>query len=94
MSRSITVDVSHLLPDATMSDYKPIPCINYEQFELAIMHHETLRITWSEGNVFYERVIRPTDLQTKSGEEFLLFRDTDGHDGRVRLDHIHKVTPA
>ena len=77
-----------------MTDYKPISCLNYEQFELAILRHEQLRIAWSEGNVFYERLVSPTDLQTKAGEEFLLFRDSDGHDGRVRLDHIRKITPA
>lgn len=77
-----------------MTDYKPISCGNYERFEVAIMHREQLHISWHEENVVYDQVITPTNLETRAGEEFLLFYDANGHRGQVRLDRIRKVAPA
>lgn len=77
-----------------MTDYKPVSCVNYERFEVAIVHHEQLRLSWHEANVVYDQVVTPTGLETRAGEEFLLFRDAAGHSTQVRLDRIRKVTSA
>lgn len=76
-----------------MSDYKPISCSAYDVYEIAIMHRQRLRLAWSEGNVLYDQTVTPTDLQTHTGEEYLLFLDAEGASRRVRLDHIRKAEP-
>ena len=76
-----------------MTDYKPISCANYDRFEIAIMHRESLRLIWNEENVVYDRVVTPVNLQTESGAEFLVVRGEDGMQ-RIRLDHIRKVSAA
>lgn len=77
-----------------MSDYKPIPCRRYEDYELAIMHKARLRLTWEDGNVIYDQVVRPLDLRTAQGEEFLEFRDEQDRARSVRLDRIRRAEPV
>lgn len=77
-----------------MTDYKPISCGDYDVYEIAIMHRQRLHLTWREGNVVYDQTITPTNLETRTGEEYLLFHDTDGAVRRVRLDHIRKAEPV
>lgn len=74
--------------------YRPISCDVYSRLELAIMHRERLRLTWREGNVFFAQLILPTDLETRSGEEFLHCRLPSGDTVRIRLDHIDRMEPA
>lgn len=76
-----------------MTDYKPISCANYDRFEIAIMHHESLRLVWNEENVLFDRVVTPVNLQTESGAEFLVVRGEQGVQ-RIRLDRIRKVSAA
>lgn len=73
-----------------MTDYRPIPCSQYSRYELAILHHEHLRVTWVEQNVIYDQVVRPTDLQTRNHEEFLLCEDGAGRPRTIRLDRIRR----
>ena len=77
-----------------MTDYKPISCGAYDVYEIAIMHRQRLHLTWHEGNVVYDQTITPTNLETRTGEEYLLFRDAEGAVRRVRLDHIRKAEPV
>lgn len=78
-----------------MSDaYTPISCSLYSEYELACLRRQPLRLRWREGNVIYERVIRPLDLETCHHEEYLLARDEHGRRLRIRLDHILKKEPA
>ena len=72
-----------------MSDYTPIDCDRYSEFELAIMRKWKLRIAWhdAEGQSHVE-VLLPRDLQTRHGEEFLLAETTAGKQVEIRLDHI------
>lgn len=77
-----------------MTDYKPISCGDYDVYEIAIMHRQRLRLSWHEDNVVYDQTITPTNLETRTGEEYLLFRDADGVVRRVRLDHIRKAEPV
>jgi len=72
-----------------MSDYRPISCANYDQFEIAILHEQCLRITWhDEQAMVHVEVLRPCDLQTRGGGEYLLADTLSGQRIELRLDKI------
>lgn len=73
-----------------MTDYIPIPCSQYDRYEVAIMHRRRLRLTWRVDNVIYRRIVEPIDLQTRDGEEFLIY-SKGGKTLSIRLDQIRKV---
>lgn len=73
-----------------MTDYIPIPCGQYDRYEVAIMHRRPLRLTWHAGNVVYRRTVEPIDLQTRNGEEFLVCR-RESETFSIRLDQIRNV---
>lgn len=73
------------------TDYQPISCASYDQYEIAIMHGNKLRLTWQNGNVTYDQVITPLNLRTAQGAEFLILRLASGEIAEVRLDHIRRV---
>lgn len=72
-----------------MSDYQPITCGLYSQYELAVMHRTPLTLSWHglDGLSHLETVL-PQDLETCRGEEFLVLLNTAGERLRVRLDRI------
>ena len=71
------------------TDYIPIDCNLYSEYELAIMHSEQLRLSWrdSGGNV-HIGIVTPIDLRTRSGAEFLVAREREGEAFMIRLDRI------
>jgi len=71
------------------TDYTPIDCGLYSEYELAIMHEKRLRISWrdAEGPPRIE-VLAPVDLRTRQGEEFLVAIDSLGVEREIRLDRI------
>ena len=72
-----------------MSDYQPISCTRYDQFEIAIMRGQCLRITWhDEQAMVHVEVVTPCDLQTRAGEEYLLADTLSGQRIELRLDKI------
>jgi Rho-binding antiterminator len=72
-----------------MSDYKPADCELYSRFELAIMHRQRLQISWrTPENVPHIEVLRPIDLRTLAGEEFLIASNHRGETVEIRLDYI------
>jgi Rho-binding antiterminator len=72
-----------------MSDYQPIDCGIYSRYEVAILHHERLRLRWVDAaGTPHLAALQPLDLQTRLGEEFLLATTLDGSPLRVRLDRI------
>jgi Rho-binding antiterminator len=73
-----------------MTDYTPIPCSQYDRYEIAIMHRRRLRLTWHAENIVYRRVVEPIDLQTRNGEEFLICCNS-GQTVSIRLDQIRKA---
>lgn len=77
--------------DRTENDYHPIPCASYDQYEIAIMHHRPMHLTWHEGNVIYDQVVTPLNLRTAHGAEFLVLRLADGETREVRLDLIRRT---
>ncbi|MFQ5759336.1 MAG: Rho-binding antiterminator [Acidiferrobacterales bacterium] len=73
-----------------MTDYIPIPCSQYDRYEVAIMHRRRLRLRWHADNVVYRHIVKPIDLQTRNGEEFLICRKR-GETFPIRLDQIREV---
>lgn len=73
------------------TDYKPISCASYDEFEIAIMHRRPMHLTWQDGNVIYDQVVTPLNLRTACGEEFLILRRADGTTAEVRLDLIRRA---
>ncbi len=74
---------------AMMSDYTPIDCGVYSEYELAIMRKWQLRIGWRDTQgLSHIEVLLPRDLQTRHGEEFLLAETLSGEQLEIRLDQI------
>ena len=77
----------------TATDYTPIACDRYSELELAILKRMRLRMRWVIGNVLREDVVRPLDLRTRAGQEFLTCQY--GSDTlELRLDQIRHWEPA
>jgi transcriptional antiterminator Rof (Rho-off) len=72
-----------------MSRYRPVDCATYARFELAILRRRTVMLGWRDarGVTHLERV-RPLDLETAAGEEYLHFRTVAGRCGKARLDRV------
>jgi Rho-binding antiterminator len=72
-----------------MTDYTPVDCGLHSEYELAIMHRQTLRLTWrdTDGEQQTKTVI-PADLRTRGHEEFLMVMGNDSIEQAVRLDRI------
>jgi hypothetical protein len=58
------------------------------------MQGRRLHLVWDEGNVCFDRVVTPLDLQTRTHEEFLICRGDDGQTFRIRLDRIRRRNDA
>ena len=72
-----------------MSDYTPIDCDRYSEYELAIMRKWKLRIGWRDAyGLSHIEVLRPCDLQTRNSEEFLIAETLAGKRLEIRLDQI------
>lgn len=76
-----------------MSKYRPIDCKTYGEFERAIVAGRRLRISWrDEQGLDHLETVRPTDLETCRGEEFLHASNGHGMTFRLRLDRISKAS--
>jgi len=75
------------------TDYVPVDCAVYSEYELAIMHNDRLRLSWrdSAGNT-HIGILTPTDLRTRNGAEFMIVTDSAGGSSAIRLDRIIRFT--
>ena len=75
-----------------MSDYIPIDCALHSEYELAIMHHHKLRLSWEDidGQTHVETVT-PTDLLARQRQEFLVLRNQNQQTFELRLDRIRSA---
>lgn len=74
------------------SDYIPIDCEQYARYELAIMHHERLRLVWQDAaGVLHMESVLPCDLQTRCHVEYLHARRADNSVLILRLDWIRRA---
>lgn len=83
------------MPDARMTDqetpYHPISCSIYSEYELAIIQHHTLQLVWLDTNsIEHISRLKPLDLQTENHAEYLIARDHDNHQLKIRLDYIRQ----
>lgn len=75
-----------------MTDYRPVPCAVYSQYELAILHRRCLRLRWcGDDGLTHLEFLSPADLETCGGEEFLLAHSLSGETVRVRLDRVRAI---
>ena len=81
-----------------MSDddtYKPIPCAEYDGYEIAIMHGTQLQLVWLDANQQHHiSVVKPVDLKTRQSAEFLIATTDAGKTLQLRLDHIQSCKPV
>lgn len=78
-------------PDRPASDYRSISCASYDEYEIAILHHQRLHLIWHDGNVIHDQVIMPLNLRTAAGQEFLVLRLANGEVRELRLDRIRRA---
>jgi len=75
-----------------MTDYTPIDCRQYSEYELAILHRRRLRVTWHEADgQTHIDALTPVDLLTRRQEEFLIVENSTGQRLELRLDYIVKT---
>ena len=76
----------------TMTDYTPIDCALYSEYEAAIVQHMRLRMSFRQpGGQLCIEVVRPVDLTTRDQAEFLLAETRDRNKLELRLDQIIKA---
>jgi len=77
------------------TDYTPVDCGLYSEYELAIMHRESLRLTWRdpEGEV-HIGIVTPTDLCTRKGAEYMIVTQRNDDTLEIRLDRILHCDPG
>ena len=78
----------------TTTDYHPIACERYSEYEVHILRGTWLRV----DAVLPERSLhdlrcRATDLQTRDGAEYICLRPESGEALWIRLDLLQKVVP-
>ena len=70
--------------------YKPIACALHDEYEIAIMRGQKIRITWlDDSGRSHESVVLPLDTRVESGEEFLVAEEEGGELLTIRLDRIN-----
>ena len=75
-----------------MTDYRPIDCRSYAEFERAIVGRRQLRVCWQDPDgLDHLETVTPLDLETCRGEEFLHARTEAGETLRLRLDRIRRA---
>jgi transcriptional antiterminator Rof (Rho-off) len=65
-----------------MNDYQKISCEDHSIYELVIMRGYSMRVE-IDGRVVR---IKPTDISTKNGAEFLTFTGEDNKTQEIRAD--------
>lgn len=71
-----------------MTDYRPIDCGLHSEYELAIMLHRKIRLTWRDSQEKHRETVLPEDIHTRDHAEYLVFRTEDGRQLEIRLDHV------
>lgn len=69
--------------------YTPVSCERHSEFELLILHNRKIILNWHDKmHIQHKAVVIPKDIQTRSGEEFLLVIDNNNEQHQIRLDYI------
>lgn len=72
--------------------YEPISCAQYSRYEVAILRRRLLRVWWL-GRRRQPRLetLRPLDLRTRKGAEYMIARDRYDALRVLRLDRIRRA---
>jgi Rho-binding antiterminator len=63
------------------TDYVPIDCGLYSEYELIIMHRNRLQLSWRDAaGDAHIGIVTPTDLNTCEGAEFMAVTGRDAVD--------------
>ncbi|MGD2056120.1 MAG: transcriptional antiterminator, Rof [Gammaproteobacteria bacterium] len=72
-----------------MTDYLPIDCGRYSEYELAILQRRRLLLGWRDcAGTLHMEWLRPVDLRSRKGAEFLRVVDHAGDEREIRLDRL------
>ena len=75
-----------------MTDYIPVDCGLYSEYELAILHGGRYRVFWcTPAGQLHMEVLKPCDLQSRNHEEFLIAENLNGQQRLLRLDYLLKM---
>ncbi len=70
------------------SQYQPISCTLYNEYELAIMQHQQIKLVWHEDGQVHIATVKPLNLISKNHQEFLIAKDHQAQSLDIRLDYI------
>lgn len=77
-----------------MTDYQPIDCQLHDEFEIAIMRGQKIRVELLVDASWVKTEITPLDTRAVEGEEFLVFQtDVNGSQQQIRLDRVRFERP-
>ena len=69
--------------------YQPIACALHDQYEIAIMFKQHIKIKWLDDNgEKHKEKVLPIDLPVRNGEEFLLAKLQGNQEICIRLDRV------
>lgn len=68
--------------------YRPVPCDIYDHFEIAIIHRKHMRLAWRNRRCTKLETVKPLDLRTFRGGEYLIAEAMNGCKMALRLDRI------
>ncbi len=83
-----------MMSDQYQAQYEPVSCEVHSNYELWIMHHATINLTWlDEQGAQQSSAVIMNDVRAHDGAEYLLFTLDGQSDAReVRLDRIISAT--
>lgn len=71
--------------------YQPVSCETHSRYELAILHHQKLKITFWDKQKKHTKTLLPVDLVTLNGSEYLIVEENKKIRKSIRLDHIETI---
>ncbi|MBA2490781.1 MAG: transcriptional antiterminator, Rof [Gammaproteobacteria bacterium] len=70
-------------------NYVPVTCERYSQYELVILRGQSVRVAWhGPRGLARIEILKPLNLRTRSGGEYLIARNRLGQWRVMRLDRI------
>lgn len=74
-------------------DYIPISCAEHERLEFAVLRRRGLQLSWvgEDGQTQFREQVRPLDVATRDGAEWLTIRRPGGETELLRLDRIRSA---
>jgi transcriptional antiterminator Rof (Rho-off) len=71
-----------------MQTYQPIACHLHDTYESAIVSRQHLALRWLDNGRERQQTVRPLDLKTTDGAEWLAVETSHGEALSIRLDWI------